>query len=106
VHGGDVYRREGAPPVATPTAPPEWSAYPGHYRAYNPWLSNFRVVLRGAELIVIFPWGSERPLMPLSDCLFRLGREAWWPERVGFDAIVDGVALRANYCGEMYYRVP
>jgi D-alanyl-D-alanine carboxypeptidase len=106
VHGGDVYRHEGAARVATPAAPPEWSAYPGHYRAYNPWLSNFRVVLRGGELIVVFPWGSEWPLMPLSDCVFRLGREAWWPERVGFDAIVDGVALRADYCGETYYRVP
>jgi D-alanyl-D-alanine carboxypeptidase len=106
VHGGDVYRREGAPAAAPPAAPPEWSAYPGHYRAYNPWISNFRVVLRGGDLILIFPWGSEWPLMPLSDRVYRVGREEWWPERVRFDAIVDGVALRADYCGETYYRVP
>jgi D-alanyl-D-alanine carboxypeptidase len=106
VHGGDVYRREGVPAVTPPAAPPEWSAFPGHYRAYNPWTSNFRVVLRGGELIVVFPWGSEWPLVPLADGAFRLGREEWWPERVGFDAVVDGIALRADYCGEMYYRIP
>jgi D-alanyl-D-alanine carboxypeptidase len=105
VHGGDVYRREGAPAAAPPAAPPQWSAYPGRYRAYNPWISNFRVVLRGGELILIFPWGSEWPLIPLSDGVYRVGREEWWPERVRFDAIADGVALRVDYCGESYYRV-
>ncbi len=58
-HGGDLYRREGMPAAPAPTAPAEWSAYPGHYRAYNPWYSNFRIVLRNGELIVIFPWGLE-----------------------------------------------
>jgi len=106
VHGGDVYRREGAPAAAPTTAPPEWSAYPGHYRAYNPWYSNFRVVLRKGELIAIFPWGLEWPLAPVSEDTFRLGSEEWWPERIRFDAVVDGVALRADFSGEAYYRVP
>jgi hypothetical protein len=105
VHGGDVYRREGVAAVAAPAPPEEWSAYVGHYRAYNPWYSNFRVVLRTGELIVIFPWGLEWPLAPLTDDTFRLGSEEWWPERVRFDAIVDGAALRATLAGEAYYRV-
>jgi D-alanyl-D-alanine carboxypeptidase len=105
-HGGDVYRREGAPTTAPPATPTGWSAYLGHYRAYNPWISNFRVVLREGELILVFPWGSEWPLAPLSDGSFRVGSEAWWPERLRFDALVDGAALRADYCGEAYYRLP
>ncbi len=59
-------------------------------------ISNFRVVLREGELIVIFPWGSEWPLVPLPDVGFRLGSEEWWPERLRFDAIVDGAALRVD----------
>jgi hypothetical protein len=104
VHGGDVYRREGVAAVAAPAPPEEWRAYPGHYRAYNPWYSNFRIVLRASELIVIFPWGLELTLEPLPDGRFRVGDE-WSPERMRFDAIVDGAALRVDFTGEAYYRV-
>jgi hypothetical protein len=105
VHGGDVYRREDATPVSTADPPAEWSAYPGHYRAYNPWYSNFRVVLREAELLVIFPWGLELTLAPLPDGSFRVG-EDWSAEWLRFGALVDGRALVADFSGEDYYRIP
>ena len=104
-HGGGVYRREDSAVVDKPTAPDEWHAYPGHYRSYNPWYSNFRVVLRSGELVLIFPWGMELPLTPLPGGRFRAGEEDWSPERVRFDAIVDGQALRVDFTGETYYRV-
>ena len=104
-HGGDVYRREGAPAADPAPAPPEWNAYPGHYRAYNPWYSNFRVVLRKGVLTVVFPWGAAWPLLPQADGSFRVADD-WSPERLRFDAVVDGAALRADYAGESYYRVP
>jgi CubicO group peptidase (beta-lactamase class C family) len=104
-HGADVYRRKGVAETEPRTAPPAWSAYQGHYRAYNPWYSNFRVVLRKGELISVFPWGLELPLEPLPDGSFRVGDE-WSPERLRFDAIVDGTALRADFTGESYYRLP
>lgn len=106
VHGADVYRREGKATTDPSDAPREWRAYHGHYRAYNPWYSNFHVVLRRGDLIVVFPWGLEWPLVPLPDGAFRLGSEYWWPERLRFDAIADGAALRADFSGEAYYRVP
>jgi hypothetical protein len=105
VHGGNVYRRDGASAAPVSAVPEEWHAYPGHYRAYNPWYSNFRVVLREGELLVILPWGLELPLEPLPDGRFRAGDE-WSPERVRFDAVVDGQALTADLSGEAYYRVP
>ena len=36
--------------------------------------------------------------------VFRLGEEEWSPERLRFDAFVDGRALRANLSGETYFR--
>jgi CubicO group peptidase (beta-lactamase class C family) len=104
VYGGDVYRREGSAPASAPAPPSEWSAYPGHYRAYNPWYSNFRIVLRTGELIAIFPWGMELTCEPLPDGSFRVGDE-WSPERMRFDALVDGRALVVNFTGERFYRL-
>ena len=104
-HGPDRYRREGAPERPGGEPPGVWSAYTGHYLAYNPWLSNFRVLLRGDRLVLAWPWGPEDALAPLEDGSFRVGKEDWSPERLRFDAIVDGAALRANLSGCDYYRV-
>lgn len=106
-HGSTVFTREHAE-RPDPSPPREWLAYAGHYRAYNPWLPTFRAVLQGDELILDWPsWGPFDELAPLEDGSFRVGAEEWSPERVRFDAIVDGKALRANLagCGE-YYRLP
>lgn len=105
VHGGDVYRRDGAGARERSAPPGEWAAYPGRYRAYNPWYPNFRVVLRGGGLVLVFPWGHEERLEPLGDGSFRVGEE-WSPERIRFDAVAGGDALRATLGGEAYYRVP
>jgi CubicO group peptidase (beta-lactamase class C family) len=105
VHGADVYRRDGVAGAPAPAPPPEWNAYTGHYRAYNPWYPNFRVVLRRGELVLIWAWGTELSLAQLEDGSFR-GTDEQPSERVRFDAVVDGKALRATVSGEAYYRVP
>jgi hypothetical protein len=43
--------------------------------------------------------------MPLNGATFRVGEEPS-PERITFDAIVDGEALRAVRDGLAYYRQP
>jgi CubicO group peptidase (beta-lactamase class C family) len=108
-HGGDWYVREGmqAPPI--PDHPPEWAAYAGHYRTHNPWTTNFRVVLRRGRLVLIFPdepdgFSDESPLVPLPDGSFRVGEDERGPERIRFDTVVDGQALRAILSGCDYYR--
>jgi hypothetical protein len=58
-----------------------------------------RVVGRKGALSLIRPSGLEEPLAPLGDGLFRPGDDPRSPERLRFDAIVDGRALRANYSG-------
>lgn len=104
LHGPDWYAHERYDGTRTFAYPPEWDAYAGHYRAHNPWLSNFRVVVRRGALWFVWPWGDEDPLLPLEGNLFRLGAAPYSPERVRFDQIVDGHALRAMLSGCAYYR--
>jgi len=86
--------------------PDGWAAYPGHYRANNPWLSNFRVVEHAGRLILTIPTGEEMALAPMPDGAFREADDERSPERLRFDVIVGGKALRANLSGCHYYRVP
>jgi hypothetical protein len=87
----------------SPNVPPEWRAYPGHYRNHNPWFTNFRVVLRGASLLLIWPGGRELVLLPRDDGSFQVGEGM--PETLRFDTVVDGEAWRATFGGsDAYYR--
>ncbi len=110
VHGGDWYAREGTAVAPAAEAPKEWAAYVGAYRAHNPWIPFFRVVVRRGELWLIFPAGEpdgfeeEQPLVPLGDGAFRVGEDEAGPERIRFDAVVEGRALRATLSGAAYWR--
>jgi len=46
---------------------------------------------------------GERPLTPIGDGDFRVG-EDWSPDRVRFDAVVDGRATRAVLDAAPFYR--
>jgi hypothetical protein len=85
-------------------SPSDWDAYPGHYRSHNPWDTNFRVVLRKGGLKLIYPSGKEEPLVPVGGGEFRVGANDVCPERIRFDVIVDGQALRANLSCAEYFR--
>jgi hypothetical protein len=79
-------------------------AYPGHYRSHNSWYSNFRVVLRKGELLLIEPNGDEELLKPLENGHFRIGADPGSPERIRFDTLIEGRADRAIFSGCPYYR--
>ncbi len=103
-HGPDWYVNERYTGPTSFVYPTAWGAYPGHYRSHNPWASNVRIVLRKGALALVYPNGSEQPLVPLDDGAFRLGAADHSPERVRFDTVIDGQALRASLSGELYYR--
>ncbi len=86
------------------SVPPEWLAYAGHYRAHNPWETNFRVYIRKNRLILCAPNGEEEYLVQLSPGCFRIGEEEYIPERLVFDQLVEGQALCATRSGCAYYR--
>jgi hypothetical protein len=48
--------------------------------------------------------GVTKSPSPVGEAEFRVGEEGWSPERLRFDAVVDGHSLRANLSGETYYR--
>jgi len=102
-HGPDWYTNERYTGPKTFDHPQEWDAYPGHYRSHNPWLSNFRIILRKGALVLVNSSGDEEPLTLLGTGVFRVGEDDRSPERIRFDAIINGRALRANLStGECY----
>jgi hypothetical protein len=69
------------------------------------WHAHVRVLLRRGHLLVVHPDCAEEPLMQLHDGSFRVGDEQS-PERVQFDAVVDGKAQRVNLSVQDFYRSP
>jgi len=103
-HGSDWYVNEHYTGPTGFDLLPGWAAYPGHYRSHNPWHTNFRVISCKGKLHLVEPWGDEAVLVPLGDGVFRVGEDEHSPERLRFDAILSGKALRANLSGCDYYR--
>jgi hypothetical protein len=102
-HGSKRFLRQGLDPPSAPEPDPAWRAYVGHFESSNPWLPHFRVLERAGRLYFCERAGSEIPLAPLRDGVFGVA-DAHLPERLRFDAIVGGEALRANLSGCDYYR--
>ncbi len=103
-HGSDLYSRSDSHITGDKAHPPAWRAYPGHYRSHNPWMSNFRVVLRNGELVFIPPYGEEEPLVEMDIDVFRLGSDPRSPERLVFGPVVDGKTISVNLSGCEYCR--
>ncbi len=112
-HGPDVYIREGAAPLAeTAPHPPEWDAFPGHYRSHAPYLTSFRVILRRGRLYLAWPHGGEEPLNSQAgdggaSPRFYVGpTDQPSAEWIKFDTVVGSRALRAQWAGGgSFYRM-
>ncbi len=102
-HGATRYARDGSEPFPGPEPDPAWTGFVGHYESSNPWTPHFRVIERAGTLWFCEQLGTEIPLAPIGDGLFGVADERV-PERLRFDAIVDGKALRANLSGCDYFR--
>ncbi len=105
-HGPDWYVKDGYAGTTTFELPDAWRTHVGHYRSHNPWLTNFRVVLRKGQLVLVRPEGAEEILVPLGDGVFRVGEDEHSPERVRFDTTIDGKAVHANLSCCDYFRTP
>ncbi len=107
-HGSTWFDRDGFEPLPAPPHPPEWEAFPGVYRSNDPWMPVLRIALRHGELVRLATdsWEdpSEAPLVRLPDGSFRVGREAWIPDRITFAGIVEGRATRAIFDAGAWYR--
>jgi hypothetical protein len=75
----------------------------GHYRSFNPWLTNFFFVVRDGAPALLWPRSNtERSLEPAGEGYFRLVDQ---PENLRFGPVVDGEALSVRFSGGVYFRV-
>lgn len=80
--------------------PKEWKAFGGHYRSDSPWYGSLRVVIRKGRLWL----NGEQPLLQVGPAEFRPdgGDPA---DRIVFDTMLNGHALRMNFSGIEYHRM-
>lgn len=103
-HGNDWYTNARYEGKKSFRCRDEWEGLKGHYRSHNPWLTNFRVVARKGSLALVPPSGLEEPMAPLGENTFRVGADKRSPERIRFDAFLDGEAQVAVLSGCEYAR--
>jgi len=103
-HGDDWYTNAKYRGRKTFSCPKEWERLKGHYRSHNPWLTNFRVVLRKGSLALVQPDSPTEPLTPIGNNLFRVGADKRSPERICFSAFVDGEPQIAHFSGCEFAR--
>ncbi|MDT7604963.1 MAG: hypothetical protein QOF61_2960 [Acidobacteriota bacterium] len=100
-HGADWYAGEGYAGARTFTYPKEWEAYAGHYFNDSPWYGTARIVLRKGQLLL----DGVQPLAPAEGGTFRLAGDEFSPDRISFESVVGGKAMRVNYSGIIFRRV-
>ena len=89
--------------------PDSLAPFLGRFRSHSPWLPYFEVMERKGRLALLFGEGGESSsqttfLEPLGNGWFRPGSEPT-PERLHFEAVIDGQALKATYSGHPFYRI-
>jgi hypothetical protein len=98
-HGSNWYMGAKYDGPRTFNAPKEWEGYVGHYSNDSPWYGAVRVVLRKGQLYL----GGSTRLIARADGKFGFG-DPEAPDRIAFESIIDGRAMRLNYSGIIYRR--
>ena len=98
-HGPRWYTNERYSGPKTFEYPKEWDAFAGRYQSDSPWFGSTRIFVRKGKLSA-----DGTPLTAIGDGLFRLGAEAWSPERLRFGPIVNGRATRMKVSGVEFHR--
>ena len=83
-----------------PPSNPELARLAGRYVNDSPWIGASIVVERGGKLWI----GTETPMTRIGDNLWRVGEEAWSPERASFANYIDGRPQMLILSGERYER--
>jgi CubicO group peptidase (beta-lactamase class C family) len=83
-----------------PPASAELRALAGRYDNDDRWWGPATLIARDGKLWV----GNTDALTPLADGSWRLGGDDWSPERVRFDAVVNGRPTRMLYSGLPFVR--
>lgn len=98
-HGADWYAGARYAGPREFSHPKEWEGFVGHYHNDSPWYGDARVVLRKGRLWL----DGVQPLVPRGDGTFGIN-DPEAPDRVAFESIVAGRAMRVNYSGIVFRR--
>ncbi|MEP6719744.1 MAG: serine hydrolase domain-containing protein, partial [bacterium] len=99
-HGARWWTNAAYTGVKTVQYPAEWDAYDGHYKSDSPWYGSTRLVVRKGKLLV----EGLQPLEQIEPGVFRVAGQSVDVDRVVFDTIIDGRAMRATYSGIEFFR--
>jgi len=99
-HGARWWTNERYSGPKTFQYPPEWDAYSGHFHSDSPWYESTRLVIRKGQLLV----EGLQTLEPIEPGVFRVAGQTIDVDRVVFDTIVNGRAMRATYSGIEFFR--
>ncbi|HJU76438.1 MAG TPA: serine hydrolase domain-containing protein, partial [Sphingomicrobium sp.] len=83
-----------------PRSDPALARLAGRYINDSPWIGAAQVVERGGKLWI----GTEIPMVPIGDNLWRVGPQSWTPERASFANPIDGRPQTFIYSGEKFLR--
>lgn len=100
-YGADWYAGAGYTGARAFNYPKEWDAYAGHYYNDSPWYGDVRVVIRKGQLLL----DGAQTLIQTDDGSFMLAGDESSPDRIRFESIVGGKAMRASYSGIVFRRV-
>jgi hypothetical protein len=83
-----------------PKSDPALARLAGRYVNDSPWWGTMMIVERGGRLWV----GTEGTMTRIGDNSWRVGEEAWSPERASFDSFIDGRPQVLIFSGEKFLR--
>jgi CubicO group peptidase (beta-lactamase class C family) len=85
--------------------PAEYASYTGRYVNHNPEEVEIRIYLRKGQLFLVTGPGPGQRLIPAGASTFRPAAPDYNPERISFDSIIEGHALRMFRTGMPFYRM-
>ncbi len=97
--GPASYVRDGSGAVVAPSDP-ALARLAGRYTNDSPWWGTSIIVERGGKLWI----GTETALTKIGDNLWRVGDEAWSPERLWFANFIDGQPQTVSLSGVDFER--
>ena len=99
-HGPDWWINERYTGPKTFEYPKHWEAYVGRFNSDSPWYGSTRIVIRKGKLLL----DGEASLAEVEPGSFKFEGNPIGLERVTFDTMVDGKAIRMNFSGIDSYR--
>lgn len=97
--GPSTYIRKGTA-SQVPASDPQLARLAGRFVNDSPWLGMAEVVERGGRLWL----GTEVPMTPIADNVWRVGDESWSPERASFANFIDARPQTLIFSGEKFSR--